>query len=297
MNSLDQRILEIGTDLLERAHSAEPKFYQPAWAEQRLLNWIIQDDRLKQRLFRFIEVLPALRTDREIANYLKLYLSPNGDPLPGVFRFALGYATPDSLRGKLAARATRYNAQKMAQKFVPGSTAEQAIKAIKLMRRQKRAFTIDLLGEAVTSERQAERVTQTYIELIRDLGIAAKRWPRVHPIDFDSTGAYPIVNISVKLTALYSQFDPVARERTMAVVGDRLASILRAARKYDAFVNVDVEQYRYKDITLQQLEIVPARANLFNDWLKSRGKLGGQHKVPRLSNTRDIIEQILAFNV
>ena len=111
MNSLDQRILEIGTDLLERAHSAEPKFYQPAWAEQRLLNWITQDDRLKQRLFRFIEVLPALRTDREIAHYLKLYLSPNGDSLPGVFRLALGYATTDSLRGKLAARVTRYNGQ------------------------------------------------------------------------------------------------------------------------------------------------------------------------------------------
>ena len=62
-------------------------------------------------------------------------------------------------------------------------------------------------------------------------------------------------------------------------------------------INSDYEAKRYKDITLQQLEIVPARPNLFNDWLKSRGKLGGQHKVPRLSNTRDIIEQILAFNV
>ncbi len=62
-------------------------------------------------------------------------------------------------------------------------------------------------------------------------------------------------------------------------------------------INSDYEAKRYKDITLQELEIVPARANLFNDWLKSRGKLGGQHKVPRLSNTRDIIEQILAFNV
>ena len=62
-------------------------------------------------------------------------------------------------------------------------------------------------------------------------------------------------------------------------------------------INSDYEAKRYKDITLQELEIVPARPNLFNDWLKSRGKLGGQHKVPRLSNTRDIIEQILAFNV
>ncbi|HIU88904.1 MAG TPA: hypothetical protein IAC71_01445, partial [Candidatus Caccomonas pullistercoris] len=44
------------------------------------------------------------------------------------------------------------------------------------------------------------------------------------------------------------------------------------------------------------LEIVPARRGLFSDWLRSRGKLGGQHKVPRLSNTREIIEQVLALN-
>ena len=61
-------------------------------------------------------------------------------------------------------------------------------------------------------------------------------------------------------------------------------------------INSDYEAKRYKDITLQQLEIIPARKNLFNDWLKSKGKLGGQHKVPRLSNNRDIIEQIIALN-
>lgn len=58
-------------------------------------------------------------------------------------------------------------------------------------------------------------------------------------------------------------------------------------------INSDYEAKRYKDITLQQLEIVVARKGLFNDWLKSIGKLGGQHKVPRLSNNRDIIEQVL----
>ena len=52
---------------------------------------------------------------------------------------------------------------------------------------------------------------------------------------------------------------------------------------------------RYKDITLQHLEIVEARQGLFNDWLKLRGKLGGQHKVPRLSNSRDTMEQLLAL--
>lgn len=61
-------------------------------------------------------------------------------------------------------------------------------------------------------------------------------------------------------------------------------------------INSDYEAKRYKDITLQPLEIIPARKGVFNDWLKSRGKLGGQHKVPRLSNQRDTIEQILALN-
>ena len=61
-------------------------------------------------------------------------------------------------------------------------------------------------------------------------------------------------------------------------------------------INSDYEAKRYKDITLQPLELVVARPGLFNDWLKSRGKLGGQHKVPRLSNSREHIEQLLSLN-
>ena len=61
-------------------------------------------------------------------------------------------------------------------------------------------------------------------------------------------------------------------------------------------VNSDYEAKRYKDITLQRLELIPARRGLFNDWLKSQGKLGGQHKVPRLSNNRTFIEQMLLLN-
>ena len=60
-------------------------------------------------------------------------------------------------------------------------------------------------------------------------------------------------------------------------------------------INSDYEAKRYKDITMQRLELISAPRGLFNEWLKSRGKLGGQHKVPRLSNNRDIIEQVLAF--
>lgn len=61
-------------------------------------------------------------------------------------------------------------------------------------------------------------------------------------------------------------------------------------------LNSDYEAKRHKNVTLQQLEVVEARQGLFNDWLKSKGKLGGQHKVPRLGNSRKNIEELLKMN-
>ena len=60
-------------------------------------------------------------------------------------------------------------------------------------------------------------------------------------------------------------------------------------------VNSDYEAKRYKNITLQPLELIVARPGLFNDWMKLRGKLGGQNKVPRLSNERKHIEELLSL--
>ena len=74
---------------------------------------------------------------------------------------------------------------------------------------------------------------------------------------------------------------------------DEFASILD--RSLQA-INSDYEAKRHKDITLQPLQIVEARPGLFDDWLKSKGKLGGQHKIPRLSNSRDYIEELLKMN-
>lgn len=59
-------------------------------------------------------------------------------------------------------------------------------------------------------------------------------------------------------------------------------------------LNSDYEAKRFKDINMVCLKIVKARQDLFHEWLKSKGKLGGQHKVPRLSNNRKIIEELLA---
>ena len=61
-------------------------------------------------------------------------------------------------------------------------------------------------------------------------------------------------------------------------------------------INSDYEAKRSHDVTLQHLEVVKAREGLFNDWLKAKGKLGGQHKVPRLSNSRKNMDELLELN-
>lgn len=61
-------------------------------------------------------------------------------------------------------------------------------------------------------------------------------------------------------------------------------------------INSDYEAKRYKNITLQPLQLIQARKGLFNDWLKAKGKLGGQHKVPRLSNSRQYVDELLKMN-
>ncbi len=61
-------------------------------------------------------------------------------------------------------------------------------------------------------------------------------------------------------------------------------------------LNSDYEAKRYKDFTLELLEVIEARHNLFIDWLRSKNKLGGQHKIPRLANNREYIDELIVLN-
>ncbi|WP_024481806.1 GH3 auxin-responsive promoter family protein [Cellulophaga baltica] len=61
-------------------------------------------------------------------------------------------------------------------------------------------------------------------------------------------------------------------------------------------LNSDYEAKRYNNITLKMPKVHVARENLFYDWLKLKDKLGGQHKIPRLSNKRDYVEELLCMN-
>ncbi|MBR5851555.1 MAG: GH3 auxin-responsive promoter family protein [Bacteroidaceae bacterium] len=105
--------------------------------------------------------------------------------------------------------------------------------------------------------------------------------------------------IDYTVAPVFMDADAKCRHQWLVEFAEKPASMEVFAEILDSslqLINSDYEAKRYKNKTMQQLEIVVARENLFNDWLKSKGKLGGQHKVPRLSNSRQYIEELLEIN-
>ena len=225
----------------------------------------MKDEAVKAQLFRFIDVLAVLNSPAAINRHLKEYLGTAGPHLPAWQKAAVGLmpiAGPiGALQGKLARVAT----ERMAKRFIAASDLPGAVKAVTSLRERGLAFTIDLLGEAVLSEAEANRYAQRYHDLIAGLAESARDWPTVGLIDRDERGPIPAVNISIKLSSLYSQFDPIDSVSTGRGVGERLRPILREARSRGAFVNIDMEQYAWKDATLGIFQEIFAEAE-FCDW-------------------------------
>src|SRR5262249_17957644 len=99
----------------------------------------------------------------------------------------------------------------------------------------------------------------------KGLGEQAASWRESPQIDRDPYGPLPRVNVSIKLSALYSQFDPIDPEGTSAAVRARLRPILVAARERGVFINLDMEQFSFKDLTLRIFRDMLTEDD-FRDW-------------------------------
>ena len=126
-------------------------------------------------------------------------------------------------------------------------------------------FTLDLLGEATITEREADQYQQQYLELLQRLAPQAASWPEVAVLDRDHRGSLPRINLSIKATALSSHFDPIDPAGTARRVKPRLREIFRSAQEHGALINLDMEQYAVKDLTLAIFRELLSEPE-FRDW-------------------------------
>jgi RHH-type proline utilization regulon transcriptional repressor/proline dehydrogenase/delta 1-pyrroline-5-carboxylate dehydrogenase len=261
VEALTQRI---GREIFARVGRG-PTPFTPAWLDDRLMGLTMGDEAVKLQLFRFVDVLPQLDTPEQITRHLREYFHEARDRLPRWLLWGLKLLPERGLAGRALAAATRWSARRLARKFIAGSNIPEAVDAVAELRRRSLAFTVDLLGEATITEAEAEKAQAEYLELITGLTRAVNPWRENALIDRDDAGAIPRVNVSVKLSALYSQFDPIDPDGTSRVVRGRLRPLLKAARQNRAFVNFDMEQYSSKDLTLQIFREVLSEPEL-RDW-------------------------------
>ncbi len=226
---------------------------QMRW-DDKLLAWAMSNPGLRVQLFRFIDTLPALHSKSEIASHLQEYLGDESVELPAALKSLLNFANPDSMPGQVAATTVETAVQTLAHKYISGENIQQVIKTVEKLRKEKMAFTIDLLGEAVITEAEAQSYLERYMELMQQLVEASKKWSHIPAIDEADGEMIPKVQVSVKLTAFYSQFDPLNAQGSEEKVSDRIRILLRRAKELGASVHFDMEQYAYKDITFKILK-------------------------------------------
>ncbi len=249
VHAIGTRCRALGIELFERAHANEPKMWHRAWWDRKLLEYFSSHPKLQTQLFRFIEALPNMRDDADIADHFKQYLQQDGLELPLPFQLATAFKRSDSVIGRVLGANIRNGSFLMAKAFMTGTNTSEAIAHAQMLRRRSMTFTLDVLGEATIGDQQADAAASTYLELIESLGRAAQTWTNTPLLDATDDGPMPRANISVKLTALDPVFDPVDPQRAYDVVRSRLGPLFLRARELGVFVNVDMEAFRYRDMT------------------------------------------------
>ncbi len=261
MDNVQDAIREKGLEIFRLMEAGPPEIFDTGRWAGRLMDLAMADPDLKVRLFRFVDVLPALTTPEEVIGHIREYFLDPGSPVHPLMRKLLrGIDSP--LTAGIAAELVRRNITAFSHTFIAGESPERALQALEKLWRQGAAFTVDILGEAALSEKEAAGYHARYLELIGYLAGAMADWS---PHDAERENTFPRLNISVKVSSLYSRIGPVNYDDSVARVRERLRPLFRAARQAGAFINLDMEMYSLKNITLAAFtELMDA--DEFRDW-------------------------------
>ena len=246
---LEPRIRIIGEDLARRSGGQAPGLFDSRWWSQAAINLAMKDPAFKAQLFRFIDVLPSLRDDAQVVRLAEEYFGEMGTHLFGA-QWGLKALASTRLGATLSGKAIRHQVEQMATSFIAGDCVERAVPRLRQLWEESKAFSVDLLGEASVSEREADLYRDHCMTALQQLATACSTWPRVSLLESDHLGSLPRVQLSIKISALYSQLDPIDPEGGYRVIAGRLRPLLDLASALPASIIFDMEQADTKDLIL-----------------------------------------------
>jgi len=204
-----------------------------AWWINKAMLYLRSNPELRDQIFRFIDVFPVLKRDKDIHIHISEEFAPEKISLP--FLLCVLYSTRNLRPIKyflpqLANMAVRT----AAHHFIVSPTKKEILVAIQRLHRLGAKYSLDILGEAVLSEQEAESYKERYMQLMRQLNLMGQE-----------------IDVSLKLTSLYSQFHPLANKESKKVIQKRLGDILYYAWSNGGRVTIDAEQYYFRNLTTE----------------------------------------------
>jgi len=259
MSALQGEVERRGERIFQLVDRNSESIFSKAGFYQRMMAFSMRDEHFKVQMFRFVDVLASLRRSTDIVQHLDEYFA---DMRNGSVPFLQTGLRAARLFPWLTAPVLRWNVSGMARQFIAGRDPGDVMKTLRKRRKERIGFTVDLLGEAVVSEQEADEYAARCFKLLEGLAEQTRGWT-------DSLGQgaelFPVVNVSVKISALYSQMNPADPADAIAHLAPKLRPILRRARELGAFINFDMESYAHKNTTLELFRTLFAE-NEFRDW-------------------------------
>src|SRR6266571_8010979 len=259
MSSLQGEIEQRGTRIFELVDRHPESLFSKAGFYQRMMALSMRDEHFKVQMFRFVDVLPSLRRSSDILEHLEEYFADIRNGFASIIDTGVRLAR---IVPWVSGRVLRWNVSGMARQFIAGRNPDDVMATLRKRHAQKIGFTVDLLGEGVVSEAQADEYAARYLDLLEKLARETKSWS--DPLGKNSE-LFPVVNLSVKISALYSQISPADPADAIAHLAPKLRPLLRRARELGAFLNFDMESYAHKNTTLELFKTLLTEDDL-RDW-------------------------------
>ncbi len=250
-DDIESRIRETGYRLYDLMEEESGSIFSKQYWVGKLFEWCMHNEAFKVQMFRFIDVFPYLKDTDSVIGHIQQYFSDPALNFPSAVNWGIKYVAPSWMTSRIIAGGITRNIGRVARQFIAGSSPKDGLPALEKLRSRGMAFSIDLLGEAVVSENEAQVYLGRYLELFDFLKTAQRKWPSLGGVPGDlDWGHSPRVNVSIKTSAMYSQINPCAFRHSIEKSKERLRPVLRRAMQAGAFVCLDMESHGIKDLTL-----------------------------------------------
>lgn len=250
---LERLTKELGKKLLILAKKEAQSIWKPFYWKQLPMLWLGENAVLRDQMLKFVSRYPALKNSEEKIDCLKKYFLEEAKTQLFILKL-VPFVEALPFGRKLIAGIVDLAIRGVARRFIVGDSAKEISKALKKLEKEGASYNLDVVGEEVLSEEEAEKYLGRYISMFR----IAK------------------AEVSLKPSGLCSDFG------SKSTVENLKARLRRIFRESVAGVTVDIEQYRYRDFTFQIFKEVLAEEEFrnfngagiafqvyFKDWFES----------------------------